>query len=270
MPNLNFKQWKDAQPFIQDRLIQPENSRWGRAICYWFEKKAQGHVFQHVYAAAFDASNGDLYLDCSRFKISVKCLCLSAVFPVWMAIKTGYHLALPLSIPLEAFKALHKGFREDLSFKQMAHESGWHVVRNIADIIRTPLYGIALTVMCLAGAILGLFLPDKLYDIRKRIGELEKSLNWQDTQSFWTRAACFQPFENLMDVHERNRIHADTLYEGNPVLHGLNNYARALIQFKRRQRNLFEDCYQLQDSQDVYLSPAYPLETPLPASILAL
>jgi hypothetical protein len=197
---------------------------------------------------------GELYQDCSLLKIRAKCLSLALAFPFWSVLKTTYHLTLPFSLSLEIFKVLKEGIKNHHSFKQITKSAGLTLVRNIADIFRTPLYGIILTISCLAGALLGTLVPEKLYDIRALIGYMEKNLNWGQQTGEWVLTPCFQPFANLEIVEQYHSNHSDTFYEENPILHGLNNWARALIRFRRHHRTLFNDCFTLSDPKKAYIS----------------
>jgi len=149
------------------------------------------------------------YFDGDRIAlITAKCAELIFARPLHTACKTAYHL-LALRNPSTALK-------------------------HLADVVRTPIYGILLTALAIVGLVLGLFGSDKIYDLRLLMGKIEQSLNWGEKQTSWTLAPCFQP-EVLDKINETWGVQdfsKDTLYENGE--RGKSNYARAKIIHKRR------------------------------------
>lgn len=170
--------------------------------------------------------------------------------PFFGLIKTAYHLCLPFSIPVEIFKAIMEGKQRNESASEIATAAWRNVKHSLADIIRTPLYTIAMTIVHLAAVCIGLFAPHKLYDLRELAGRLENALN-RGEDNWWTLAPCFQPIGNLMNIHKAKYQKEDTEYEEEPVLHGFNNLARAYIRNKRDY--LCHACFDLEP----YISYAY-------------
>ena len=114
-------------------------------------------------------------------------------------------------------------------FLQNTEELAYH----LTDIVRTPIYGVALTVLAVVGFILGLFGSEKIYDLRLLMGKIEQSLNWGKPHTTWTLAPCFQPSDlNQIDTIWGSRSFDDTSYPNDS--RGKINYARAKIIHDRK------------------------------------
>lgn len=257
---ITFQNWRKTHPFIEDYLIYPDNKdkncRWARIQANWKEQKTGGKNLSHLCAFTIDLNSGDIYLDCRKRKIWAKCAALTIGRPIFGITKTMYHLALPLSIPIEIYKSVIEDLQKKMSANQILKNSLRSIKHNLTDIIRTPLYSLAMTIVTLSAVIIGPFAPSKLYDLRARVGRLENKLN-RGEDSIWNRAPCFQPLENLMHIHHLQYVKKDTQYEDEPSLHGLNNLARSYVKFRRTNRNLFNDCACLQSQDKAYVSAAY-------------
>lgn len=260
MSQTTFQNWRLKNPFIESHLFYPEGQkcRWGRIRARWIEKGSDGKNLTHLCAFLFDLQTGDIYLDCRKQKIYAKFVVLSLSRPFFGLTKTVYHLFLPISIPLEIFKAVFNGIQQNHSFKEIAEESLCNVKHNIVDIARTPIYTIALTIVSITAVIIGPFAPNKLYDLRALAGRLEKALN-RGTENFWMAAPCFQPLNNVMNIHHQDYTKSNTEYDAEPTLHGLNNLVRSYVKFRRNNRNLFNDCGRLQSKNSPFISSAYPV-----------
>lgn len=253
--NITFQNWQEAHPFIKDYLFYPKNEegRWARVRAEWKEKKANERSLLHLCAFTIDLETGNLYTDCSKLKIWVKCVLLCLGRPYFGLLKTVYHLILPFSIPVEIFKAVIKGIQQEQSSDQIFSSTWRHIKHSIADIIRTPVYTVAMTVIMIAATIIGPFAPSKLYDWRELAGCLESRLNREEERL--TVAPCFQPIGNLMNLdQDRYYEKADTEYEDEPTLHGLNNLARSYVRFHRENCDPFH-CGRLQSEKQPYVSP---------------
>lgn len=255
---------------LKDHVVKNEGDRWGRLICRWIEKK-ETKTIQHIFAACIDlhSENGDIYLDCSKKKTWVKICSHMVLFPLYAAVKTVYHLALPLSISIEIYLTLAKA-KQDRKYKQMTRSDLTQrcikqIGKNVADIVRTPIYATAMAVVSISAVIIGPLAPKTLYVFRTTLGEMEKSLNWGETGSIWTLYRCFQPYINLKDIKywRYRESFPDTHYqEGfynldlpcNEILRGMTHYARSYISANRRGAQLFNGCKRL--SSDLpYISP---------------
>ena len=180
MQTEEFKQWRAENPFIEEIFLYPDGRDfcYGRIIAKWIERK-EGKDLTHICTFAFDFYNGDIFEDGRKRKIWTKCLLLNMGYPLAGFRKTLYHLILPLSIPVEIFRAVQEGIQHNDSPKQIAAKILRNVARNMADIIRTPLYTLALTVVTLSATIIGFFASRKLYTLRALAGRIELSLNWE-------------------------------------------------------------------------------------------
>jgi hypothetical protein len=269
--NIDFPQWRKEHPSME-QILEKENSRWGRIICKWTEKKeveeSQDPVLiEHLYASTINLKNADMYLDCRPRKIWAKFTVYSIFQPIVLTAKTFYHLILPISIPYIIYKTVRdanneqKDKKTEISGRELAKRIFKEIGKNILDIGRTPLYAIVLTVIGISALIIGPLAPKILHDFRRVAGNVEKSLNWGNADSAWIIFKCFQPIENLMTVKEWSREYPDTSYypqktKNRSILKGLANFARAQIKFRRENRALFNDCF-LKYSQDKPYKSAY-------------
>lgn len=231
-----------------------ETKKWGKIICVWDEVKNDGQNLHHIYSATINLNNGDLYLDCRRRKIWAKCAVLTIGQPIKIAIKTGYHLSM-IPVAKEIFKTL-KG-------KQTKKELCINCAKSLADTVRTPLYGVALTITSLAAMIAIPFRPNLAYDFREAYGKIEQSLHWGVKHDKGTLSLCFQPIFNIdsnKSHYAMDKNYADTEYpeildpESEMLHRRLANYSRSLILFRRNHRNLFNDRMKKLDSSIAYKS----------------
>lgn len=269
MSDITFKEWKDKHSeFMQKHIVESEGSRWGRVICIWTEKrKESGKIttIEHTYAAAINLKKGDIYLDCRKRKVWAKCCLYSLIQPLVLTVKTVYHLLLPVSIPYEIYKTVKAARKETQKVpgKELTKRIVKQIGKNLADTVRTPLYGMALTIIGIAGVVIGPLAPKILYDIRVTAGKVEKALNWGNENSPWILFKCFQPCDNLMKMYEWSRQNKDTEYlkeneKDDATLHGLTNFARAQIIFRRNNKALFNDCLKKYPEDKPYTSQSTP------------
>lgn len=75
---------------------------------------------------------------------------------------------------------------------------------SLTDIVRTPIYGIAMTIVHIAGAILGCISPNTLYKTRELVGKLDRrllrvqSIREVPAGFFFTVSRCFSPWWNIL------------------------------------------------------------------------
>lgn len=266
MQTLAFTNWRAAHPFIEDYIFYPEgkNFRWARLVVPWHEcvYDGQGQKIKEIYhrcAFSLDLYTGDLYMDCRRRKIWAKCAALIVGTPLTGYIKTLYHLALPISVPIVIFQTIQQGIQQQHSKKQIAYEVVCNIGRNGADIICTPLYTVTLMIVAIAAVCIGFFVPSYLYHFRLLFGDIEIARNWGENNMTWDTIRCFHPYTNLVNVDRHySQTKQDTVYDQNdPILKGLNNFVRANVKFRRRGCNLFNDCFMKFDPNKPYISAAY-------------
>ena len=184
----DFKHWmKDHPDFVSTKIVK-ESSKWGRIVCTWDEKKTDGPSIKHIFTATVDLKTGDVYMDCSKKKLWTKNVALACARPIHTVAKTLYHLSMA-GVARQIYKAA--------TGKKTKTEALKKSIRQIADIVRTPAYGVAMTVVNIAAAAIIPFSADKAYDLRNLHGRIEQSLNWGKKHTGWTLALCFQSGFNI-------------------------------------------------------------------------
>ncbi len=158
-------------------------SNWSSQTFVWPRKVENEQVEKRSVLFLQNRQSGDVFTHDSTSKIAAKCAALVFARPLHSLAKTAYHCCLPLSMFFEIRSALH----ENRSVLQA-------VGRNLADVVRTPLYGLALTILAVVGLLFGLVCSERIYDIRAIAGRLEAHLNWGALRTSTTLAPCFQPF----------------------------------------------------------------------------
>lgn len=263
MNSANFTEWKQKLPdLVQNQIIEQPGSKWGRVICVWKEKK-ETSAMEHLYAVTINLQNGDIYLDCRPRKIWAKCCLYTVIQPILLTAKTIYHMLLPFSTAVAIYQTVQAAKQEEtkISAKELSKRIVVAIAKNVADIFRTPVYALALTIVTLAALIIGPLAPKSLFHFRMALGNMEKSLYWGNGDSAWILFKCFQPVENLMTVDQWNRRQPDTEYlhehgQENPTMNGLTNFARAQVQFRRHNNALFNDCLHKFPENKAYISAA--------------
>lgn len=252
MNTLNIEQLVRDYPEFSEIKIIRENKKWGKILCEWTEIKKNGDQLHHLYASTINLQTGDLHMDCRRRKIFAKCLAVSVLRPFHAAVKTAYHLSM-IPVAEEIFKGLKK--------QQTAKESLKNSAKSIADIVRTPLYGIALTIISIAALAIIPINPNRAYDFREAYGKVERSLEWGKKLTPWTMAPCFQSYVNIdesisyitcLKVHPEDTDYSSFIDQKNNLEEFLDkmapedklelrlaNYARFLIESRRKEWNIF-------------------------------
>jgi hypothetical protein len=231
---------------LQHHILARTDSPWGHLICKWHEKKSNGKQLVHTYAFCIDRQEWGLYLDCRPVKIFAKCLAQLIARPFHIAVKTIYHLSM---IPI--FYEIAQTYR-GLQSKQECLKNS---MRSLADIIRTPLYGLAMIVTSIAMLVISPFAPESLFTGRMLLGKIEQKACWDEIHTPWTLAKCFQPFSmSSLDHYGHRDYSEDTIYTSDdPLEKQLTNFARKRILFLRKNGDLFS-CQDL-DEQTAYTSP---------------
>jgi hypothetical protein len=254
---VNFLQFIDQHPELKPCVIQTEGkeSKWGRLVCHWHEKKTS---LDHIFTPLINLQTGEIYLDCSKKKIYAKFITHLLLRPIHIAFKTLYHLAIPLSIPYIVYKSIKEGKEENQDRKKIAQNCLKNCVKSLADIVRTPLYGIAMIIVNVAALVIGPLAPKTLYDFREMTGKLIPSLSWQKTFVEDDIFPCFQAFENLQNINNWDTPKEDTIYpSANAYLRGLSNFARSQIKFRREHYAPFNNLFGKLDPNVRFVSPSY-------------
>lgn len=158
-----------------------------------------------------DLSTNDLYNGLSMNKIGMIFGIMILGRPINTICKTLYHICIPISIPREIRLANLQSSVDrktrDLQEPNFCWISAKAVMKSLVDIVRTPLYGIVLTIISIVGTIAFFVSPNELKQIRKWHGKLEISLHWGNKHRCLVE--CFTPIDNLNKISRRNETFSD-------------------------------------------------------------
>jgi hypothetical protein len=249
---------------IQPLVVKTEGkeSKWGRLVCHWHEKKDDKEI-DHIFTPLINLENSDIYLDCSKKKIYAKFLAHTFLRPIHVAFKTIYHLAIPISIPHIVCETISAGKEQQLNAKEIAKNCVKNSVNSLIDIIRTPLIGVAMTIVNVAALIIGPLAPKTLYTFREWTGHLIHSLHRKNDLVLNDIFSCFQPLDNLQKIDRRDREYDDTNYitakqdSSKNYLIGLSNFARNNIINRREHYAFFNNPCGKLDPSVRFISPSY-------------
>lgn len=254
-----LNKYVDIKPLIIK--TEGETSKWGRIICKWNEKKTN---HEHIYSALINLQTGDIFLDCTKKKIYAKFIAHTALRPFHIAFKTLYHLAIPISIPHLVFQTISEGKKEKLSNKEIAKNCLDRTVKSLADIVRTPAYGVALAVVSVAALIIGPLniKGATLYDLREIAGHLVQALYRNGPEASTDLFICFQAIKNLKTIESNyfnNPEWNNTIYPPNASdpKKGLIDFASANIHFRRNHYAIFNNPFGKLDPKVKYVSASY-------------
>jgi hypothetical protein len=191
---------------VYDAHITPiSGTPWGRMHCQWDETfKRTGDVYKkHHYVPVVNVHTGEVYDDCSKFHIYVHMVVHTALRPVQILGKTIYHLCLPISIPHTIYKTIMEELylnecrdkEEQTSYCYLMGKCVRKTLQCPLDIVRTPIYGVAMTALSLVAVIYapiqgvvstatslmtGSDSPPSthLYDFRETIAKIQRLLYW--------------------------------------------------------------------------------------------
>lgn len=178
------------------------------------------------YHACINVKTGEIWIDCSRRKIFIKHLSMVFWRPIDTVLRTLWHLTIVGPLANEIYKCVEG--------EQTLKDLGINTLRSLADIVRTPLYGIAMTVMHVAAVVLGIFSPNTLYETRAIIGDMERSYhrvdNILDAESH-VPTQCFSPWRNL--ILDINRKIVD---DKKTIKRRLKGFAESQLRFLQHNR----------------------------------
>lgn len=188
----------------------------------------------HEFHPVINVKTGEIFTDCRRRKIFAKHLTCIFLRPIHILIKTIWHASIILPLISQGKKLYHN--------KQTKEETLNNIKNSIKDIIRTPCYGVAMTVVSLAAVVLAVFSPNFLYRTRDFVGKLERKLHrttkWR--RSDYTFSPCFSPINNIQHLNE----------------YTLKRFAIRQIRFRMESKGPFNDCYTLLPKNKNYVSAA--------------
>lgn len=216
-------------PHMDPERIKIKNlkSPWAQLDCYCHIQSEDG-VKTWVYEAIVNCKTKKLYRDDPLILLAVKLSMLAIGTLFALSAKTLYHLFLPLPFTQKIFAEIKN--RNCMSKKDLGKKIMKELGKSCADILRTPLYAVVMSILSLATTCLAIYKKEYLYEGRALYGELQLSLNWGIKKGLWSFAPCMQPIANLNEeVSEKKRYYVmyDNVYEGpvGSILHGLNNIA---------------------------------------------
>lgn len=247
--NINYERWdKQYIEPLTGKTAIIDSEKWPRLICEWPEIKSKTQVVTHTYAACVNLEKHALFMDCRPRKIFAKvCTYLFGIGVMTIA-KTFYHASL-IKIVREIFKTIDG--------KQTKTKFCSKTVKSLADIVRTPLYCVILTVVTVSSILLAVILPNTLYYSRDIIGKIEQSANWGKKRTPWTVGNCFQAYD-LTELTERfgKKMYPNTVYlSDDPLTIGMTNFARYWILERRTHYNPFDQLRGGLDPRKQYISP---------------
>lgn len=263
---------------IADYAYPIKSTKWANVLAVWEEKKPventdQFTVIKHIYTSVLNTKNGEFYLDCSSKKIYAK-LSVHLLYRIAaIALKLLYHLALPISWTYTIVRTIqneknqyeaHKINSENPSkfnHQKVARLCVLNCLKNLREIIRTPMYEISLASLTIAALAVGIFDSKKLLDFREIIGNLiskqEKTAVNSFTSPFINEFVCFSPQSSFSDLRDKGGYsYNNTIYSsGNQIVNGLANNTRSLVHHLKNNHVPF--FLRKLKPNEVYVSPRY-------------
>lgn len=231
-------------------VYKRDDSVYQRIKCVWEESEAVDledenptiNTKEHEVHACINVKTGDIYIDCRRRKIFCKHLALLLVRPIHTLIKTLWHATI--IGPLIAAIADNEP------------NLGTRMLYSLADIVRTPVYGLAMTITYLAGVILACVCPNILYRTRSLGGYLERKLLRANTReeledNQWAISLCFSPCKNIAKSLKNGEAK-----EGEAVKENLSHFAQSWVIENQKGGNPFNNCGARFPKDQTYISLA--------------
>lgn len=201
MSAADYVQWRKAlTPEAKTTLHSWGNGRWGWKIDRQEYVKVTGHStnstekYKRIVACLDPKSPfaGNIYRNDDKDIIYIKLVGNTLFRPIYFVAKTLSHLLL-IETAMIIFKKPDK--------YAVQTDKTTRVFRSLADIIRTPIFGVTMTIVSLAGVILSPFYPPLVYEIRATIAALARELNWGEEVKHLKHdfSLCFQPLGNIAD-----------------------------------------------------------------------
>lgn len=230
-----FNTFRQENPRWQQTygVYQKDDPVYRRIPCVWAENTK---IFHHLHAT-INVTTGEIYLDCRRRKIFVKNALFIVLRPLITVVKTIWHATLigPLMVTARAIRS------GEMSKKEAACYFGL----SLLDSVRTPIYGLLITITHIIGFITAFLSPNTLYKTREIAGCLERKLLRVENifDSKWARfSSCFSPIAHLLEEKD---------ISGTLLALAKNN-----VTFRRRTPAIFNDGGKLLSKNKAYLSAA--------------
>lgn len=150
-----------------------------RLICEWNEKRGS-EIRHHIYTATVDPNN-QVFDDSRKRLIFSKILFSTLARPLHCIAALFFQSIMPLG------RAVAYGIKGKIDAKALFTQTA----QTLLDLIRTPLYEIAMIIVGLAGILsVPLFVPSALYKCRTLIGKIEKALLFEQVYNL-SLTNCF-------------------------------------------------------------------------------
>lgn len=234
-----FATWCQDQPVATQNLFTPfeGDSRWGKVSRTFYKEVYFNNKDKVVpqedpegskrvttthqrYTICLDPNSrfsGNFYHNDAKIELYIKFLASAIFRPVHTVFYTLYNATL-----IHAAVIIFEGIKEE----KPANEILQKVVCSLADIVRTPVYEVAILIVTVAGLLLAPFHPELMYDLRAVVGRLNRELGWGKREGLHDFMPCMQPLGNVMEFTLNDQlIQQNKWYEDvtNPVLVALDN-----------------------------------------------
>lgn len=235
-----FATWRQAQPAATRALFVSckGDARWGKVSRIYDKKvylnksgravsrqQSDGSILvvkkTQKYVICLDPDSrfaGNIYNNDDRSLIYAK-LWMSLIYrPLHAVSYTLYNATL-----VHAAQIIINGIINEKPASEILRK----VVCSLADIVRVPVYSVAILIVTIAGALSIPFHSVLAYDFRAAIGRLNRELGWGEKEGLHDYMPCMQPKINIMEwtlnlqVVVRKKQYEDIT---NPVLIGLDNW----------------------------------------------
>ena len=233
MTTMNFEEIKQLIPDWQHALkIEEGTNLYRRMDCEW----TQGTLHHH-YRAVVNVHTGDVFFDCSSKKILAKNIALIALRPAFTLLKTAYHVSLIVPVIFESYKLINHKIDGSGFLK--------NIFNSTKDIFRTPVYGIAMTILHIATLFIIPFNDQFIYYSRDFSSRLERKLHRADYPfqlSSKVLSICFWPMFNIA-----------TFLDASKEICECFGYEKQ-ITYKQNHRAFFNNCWRLAPKDKPYIT----------------
>ena len=128
----------------ENHVYQRDDLRYKRLLVE-HKEDLKSKQLNHISTLCIDMQTGAIYLDCRRRKIFAKHLALCVGRPLYTIIKTLWHLTI--IGPVVSIYIKFRAKKIDIKTAQV------QLTQSFLDIVRVPLYGIAMTITHIAALI---------------------------------------------------------------------------------------------------------------------
>lgn len=277
--NTNYQSWLvNNKDYADNHIFATEgpDCKWGRLKTEWTEivfpsEEVRKEVIErgsignaevtyrtHTLALCINRETGDFYEDTTKKKIYVKMLAHTLRRPLFV-LDTLYYVCFPVAMTI-AYRKARKEMEESVKLfseseiKARCRQAAFNA---LADIVRTPVYGIAMIVVSATALIVGPLAPKKLYDFREMENQLMRKYYRIPNGHFTTPFECFLSINNIQRQEKYSRRYLDTVYS-NPnskIENAMNNYTKAFINHHREHASpCFKNGRKL-EKDEIYTSP---------------